>query len=157
MHGASGVRNSGIGAINLDLRVSSQNRAQKKQATFKENANEDEMLNLIEETNSVSAYVSNESQSRQGMMQGRVNRDSAARRRTGLKSAATHKSSINVTTSGASKFGANDLHSQSSSIQYGRPPKAPTIGKMRSSMALVNASKRAVGSKSSRQIGSSAE
>ena len=46
-------------AVNLDLKVSA--RASKK-ATFKEgDSKEEENLNLIEETNSMSAYISNDS------------------------------------------------------------------------------------------------
>ena len=130
---------TGSNTINIDLRVPRQGSkaAQKKQAKFKDGdeSKDEEMLNLIEE------QFTNGSQSQKGFESNQAGRSSAARLRSGLRSAATsHKSSTNVT--------QNDIQKQSSLIGYGRPPIAPG-NKMRSTMALVNA-KRAVGSKSSR-------
>ena len=132
--------------INIDLRVPphGSKAGQKKQAKFKDGdeTKDEEMLNLIEE------QYTNGSQSRQGFESNQAGRSSAARLRSGLRSAATsHKSSTNMT--------QIDIQKQSSLVGYGRPPIAPGK-KMRSSMALVNA-KRAIGSKSSRQIGNSAD
>ena len=63
-HSSVASISKGGGAINLDLKVgggqTTKNKRSKKQATFKDKSidEEAEILNLIEETNSVSAYQS---------------------------------------------------------------------------------------------------
>ena len=80
----------GSQVINLDLQTQTHRN---KKTTFKgADAAADAMLNLIEETNSVSGYVSQDSKNTYA-------RAGYDRRMGGIKSAAQHKSSLNVSPS----------------------------------------------------------
>ena len=121
--------------INLDLRVNGERKNIKGRKQPAPTDEEAEMLNLIEETNSVSGYVS------QG-----ANSSISVSKRYGLQSANQRKGSIQNAASRLEQ--GRDSNSTSMNVG-GRPPRAPGINKTRSSLGLMTAGRRIV-SKTSR-------
>ena len=136
--------------INLDLRVQGKKsqikgRAKGDQQQVNNRTDEEsEMLNLIEETNSVSGYVSQEHGSSYNIG-----------KRHGLQSASQRKGSMQT---GASRLeNGRDSNSTSMNVGGGKPPRAPGINKTRSSLGLMTAGRRIVSKTSRLQTSDGAE